>query len=180
MAGMLMKHSSVGVPAVSVGNIPLCVASHGTESFVYVLTLGRMKQENHGTGLWQWHTDYGQTGKVKNLVRVIVFLHKFHHKITNITKPLLTIPCLVFEAQYHKHSTTSTVHHCIEKNLVYPGNGPFLLHGCALWFRFSLFATSFKSLLSWLAGIRSCCYFFFFFSLQLLHKKETEILMTET
>lgn len=54
MAGMLMKHSSVGVPAVSVGNIPLCTASHGTESFMYVLTLGRMKQENHGTGLWQW------------------------------------------------------------------------------------------------------------------------------
>lgn len=62
---------------------------------------------------------------------------------------------------------------------MYPGNDLFLLHGCALWFRFSLSVTSFNSLFVWLAGIRSCCYFFFS-SLQLLHKKEMEILMTET
>lgn len=54
MAGMLMKHSSVGVPTVSAGNILICMASYGTESFMYVLTLGRMKQENQGIGLWQW------------------------------------------------------------------------------------------------------------------------------
>lgn len=61
---------------------------------------------------------------------------------------------------------------------MYPGNGPFL-HGCALWFRFSLFATSFKSLFLWLAGI-IIMLLLLFSSLHLLHKKETEILMTET
>lgn len=30
MAGVLMKHSSVGLSAVSVGSIPICVASYGT------------------------------------------------------------------------------------------------------------------------------------------------------
>lgn len=54
MAGMPMKHSCVGLSAVSAGNIPICMASHGTKSFMYVLTLGRMKQGSKGIGLWQW------------------------------------------------------------------------------------------------------------------------------
>lgn len=33
MAGMLMKHSPVVLSAVSVGSIPICMASYGTERF---------------------------------------------------------------------------------------------------------------------------------------------------
>lgn len=57
---------------------------------------------NQGLNFGNGCTDYEQTEKVNNLVRVISFLHKAHHKITNITKALLTSTCIVFEAQHNQ------------------------------------------------------------------------------
>lgn len=50
MGRMLMKHCPVDV---AVGGIPIGVTSYGTNWFMYILTLERMKQTQTGIGIWQ-------------------------------------------------------------------------------------------------------------------------------